>query len=216
MTFIPHSAHPGIPSARGGWFVKPHNPHQKPPADIDEDDWLVQCEPLTQCFEGCYLTAYPDPCSPMANALVGAGIWYDVLAGAPIPAQYASLDPDPWSCGWGQTGDDVSEGTEWTQDYADMRLGYTLEDCGDDVDRLVIVPLTAYQKAALADFIYNEGVGNFESSTLLALLNQADYAGAADEFPKWNLAGGEVNSWLVKRRACEQELFLTGTWTQPD
>jgi lysozyme len=215
--FIPHSAHPGIPSARGGWHVKPRHPRPAPtpPPNIPDSDWREQCQPLTEYFEGCYLHAYPDPCSEMANALVSAGIWYDVLDGAPIPSQYASLDPDPWTCGWGQTGSDVSSGTEWEQDYADERLGDTLITCGDQVDGAVTVPLAPNQKAALADFIYNEGIGNFQSSTMLKLLNSGDIEGAADEFPKWNLAGGQVNSWLVKRRACEQELFLTGTWTPP-
>lgn len=223
MTFIPHAAHPGIPSARGGWWFKPRNP--RPPRRFPdgswnlparESFWLVQAMPLTEYFEGCYLTAYPDPCSPMAQALVSAGLWYDVLDGMAIPSQYQSLDGTPWTDGWGQTGPDVHQGTVWTQHYADARLGGTSLKTGQFVQSCITVPVTQSQIAACEDFTYNEGDSAFKSSTLLRLLNEGDYDGAAAEFPKWNLAGGQVNSWLVKRRACEQQLFLTGTWTPPE
>ena len=40
-------------------------------------------------------------------------------------------------------------------------------------------------------------------------LNQSDYDGAADEFLRWDKAGGEVLAGLTKRREQERELFLT-------
>jgi lysozyme len=52
-----------------------------------------------------------------------------------------------------------------------------------------------------------------QESTLLRLLNQRDYAGAADQFGRWVYA--TVNGvktelpGLVKRRAAERALFLT-------
>ncbi|OTP79508.1 Phage lysin / Phage lysozyme or muramidase [Caballeronia sordidicola] len=81
------------------------------------------------------------------------------------------------------------------------------------VDSLVKVPLASHEKAALVDFTFNVGSKNLQTSTLLKLLNAGDYAGAANEFPKWNLASGKVMPGLVKRRARERSLFLTGTWT---
>ena len=54
----------------------------------------------------------------------------------------------------------------------------------------------------------NEGSG-FKGSTLLRLLNQGDYEGAADQLPRWNKAGGRVNPVLVGRRGRERDLFLT-------
>jgi lysozyme len=76
------------------------------------------------------------------------------------------------------------------------------------LDSLVKVSLTQNQYDALADFVYNVGVGNFASSTLLKKLNAKDYAGAANEFPKWNKGGGKVLNGLVRRRKKEQDLFL--------
>ena len=68
------------------------------------------------------------------------------------------------------------------------------------------------EKAALVDFTFNLGSGNLQTSTLLKLLNAGDYAGAANELPKWNLGSGRVQPGLVTRRARERSLFLTGVW----
>ncbi|MDI5754417.1 hypothetical protein MJL79_28970, partial [Salmonella enterica subsp. enterica serovar Montevideo] len=46
---------------------------------------------------------------------------------------------------------------------------------GQFADRLVRVPLTPYQKTALATFIFNTGVTAFSKSTLLKKLNAGDY-----------------------------------------
>jgi lysozyme len=73
----------------------------------------------------------------------------------------------------------------------------------------VKVPLTGNQKAALADFIYNEGAGNFSSSTLLRLLNVGDFSGASAQFLVWDVAGGEMISGLLRRREAEKALFNT-------
>lgn len=150
-----------------------------------EPDWLGLCRPLTEASESCRLNAYPDPASGGA----------------------------PWTIGWGATGAGIVEGTVWTKDHADSRLTLDLNARADIVDRLVKVVLTPAKKAALVDFVYNLGEGNFESSTLLKRLNAGDYQAAADEFPKWNLAHGNVMPGLVRRRARERDLFLTGKWS---
>jgi lysozyme len=58
-------------------------------------------------------------------------------------------------------------------------------------------------------FVYNVGAGNFAKSTLLKKLNNADYQGAANEFLRWNKAGGKVLNGLTRRRDAERSLFLT-------
>jgi lysozyme len=55
--------------------------------------------------------------------------------------------------------------------------------------------------------VYNLGGGNLRRSTLLRLLNAGDYAGAAKEFDKWNMAGGKVLAGLVRRRQAETDMF---------
>ena len=57
-------------------------------------------------------------------------------------------------------------------------------------------------------FTYNLGSANLGSSTLLKLLNVKDYAGAAEQFSRWNKAGGQVLAGLTKRRAAERAMFL--------
>ncbi|QCO05435.1 lysozyme [Azospirillum argentinense] len=96
---------------------------------------------------------------------------------------------------------------------AEVFLRADMADAAAQVDRLVTVPLTDQQRGALASFVFNLGAGALRDSTLLRLLNQRDYAGAAKEFPKWVYAtvnGKKVQlDGLKKRRAAERELFET-------
>lgn len=62
---------------------------------------------------------------------------------------------------------------------------------------------------ALVSFAFNVGLGNLQSSTLRMKFNRGDIAGAADEFLKWNKAGGRVLKGLQNRRVDERNLFLS-------
>nr|WP_075360487.1 lysozyme [Caballeronia sordidicola] len=73
---------------------------------------------------------------------------------------------EPWTCGWGATGETITKGTVWTQSRADARLTADLMRFAAVVDSLVKVPLAPHEKAALVDFTFNLGSGNFEGSTL--------------------------------------------------
>lgn len=72
------------------------------------------------------------------------------------------------------------------------------------------VPVTQEHFDALVSFTFNLGCGALNKSALLRKLNAGDYRGSCDEFPKWVYAGGKVLPGLVKRRAQERELCLTG------
>lgn len=76
------------------------------------------------------------------------------------------------------------------------------------VEKLVKVPLNDNEFGALVSFAYNVGTGALEKSTLLKKLNAGDRAGAAEEFPRWNKAGGKELPGLTKRRLAERDLFL--------
>jgi lysozyme len=91
-------------------------------------------------------------------------------------------------------------------DMLTARLGYFAYQ----VDKSVTVPMTAEMHAALASFAYNVGMGAFNKSTLLRKLNAGDYVGACNELPRWMFAGGKVWAGLVKRRAEERALCLSG------
>lgn len=77
------------------------------------------------------------------------------------------------------------------------------------VPRLIKAKLTDQQWGALGDFIFNLGSGALQRSTLRNMLNRGDYEGAANEFPKWNKAGGIVRSGLTRRRLAERQMFLS-------
>jgi len=74
----------------------------------------------------------------------------------------------------------------------------------------VAVPITQNQFDALVSLAFNIGEGAFKRSTLVRLLNDGDYIGAAEQFDRWNKAGGQVNRALVQRRATERALFSGG------
>ncbi|WP_342622623.1 lysozyme [Pseudomonas alkylphenolica] len=112
-----------------------------------------------------------------------------------------------WTIGYGATRG-VKAGMSITKEQAERMLINDVQRFEPEVERLVKVPLTSNQWDALVSFTYNLGAANLESSTLLRLLNADDYAGAAEQFPRWNKAGGKVLPGLVRRREAERVLFL--------
>ena len=111
-----------------------------------------------------------------------------------------------WTIGYGHTGG-VVEGQTCTLEQADYWLRCDVSTAVAAVNRLVDVELTQGEFDALVDFTYNEGQGRLESSTMLKLLNSGDYAGAANEFDKWDLAGGVKVAGLLRRRQAEVAEF---------
>lgn len=61
---------------------------------------------------------------------------------------------------------------------------------------------------ACVSFTYNVGTGAFRSSTLLKKFNAGQRNAAANEFLKWNKAGGRALPGLTRRRKSERKLFL--------
>ncbi len=148
---------------------------------------------LIHSFEGCEkkrpdgkIEAYPDP---------GSG-------------------GEPWTIGWGSTGDDpfnggrIRKGTVWTQAQCDERFVKHLAQFEKAVrDAVGSAKTTQAQFDALVSFTYNLGAGNLNSSTLLKKHKAGDYAGAANEFGRWNKASGKVMAGLTRRRAAEATLY---------
>ncbi|MGR0187230.1 lysozyme [Azospirillum aestuarii] len=97
---------------------------------------------------------------------------------------------------------------------AEVFLRADMAEAVQDVDRLVTAPLTDRQRGALASFVFNLGAGALRDSTLLRLLNERDYDGAAGQFGRWVFAtvnGKKVElEGLKKRRAAEMALFEAG------
>ncbi|MBW2956142.1 MULTISPECIES: lysozyme [Hafnia] len=137
---------------------------------------------LIKQFEGCRLTAYQD----------SVGVW-------------------TIGYGWTQPvdGKPVGKGMTITQQKADDLLKQGVIQYENGVNSLVKVQLNQNQFDALVDFAYNLGVNALKGSTLLRKINTGDYAGAANEFTKWNKAGGKELVGLTRRREAEKSLFLS-------
>jgi lysozyme len=71
------------------------------------------------------------------------------------------------------------------------------------------VSLTQGQFDALVSFSFNVGLGTLQRSTLRQKVLRGDMEGAADEFLKYNKAGGKVLKGLDIRRKDERALFLS-------
>lgn len=137
---------------------------------------------LIKRFEGCKLTAYPDP---------GSG-------------------GDPITIGYGATGPGIKPGVVWSQAQADKRLEDDLNTFSNQVKACLTCSLSENEFSAVVSLVYNIGIGNFKKSTLLKLLNgNAEKGLAGTEFLRWNKANGVVLNGLTRRRAAEKKLFLT-------
>ncbi len=113
-----------------------------------------------------------------------------------------------WTIGYGHTGPDVTQGLVWTQQQADDALQGDLGVPEAIVNQTVTVPLNQNQFDALVSLVFNIGGGNFGKSTLLNLLNQKAYIGAAAQFLRWDKVDGLPVKGLFNRRTDERALFL--------
>jgi lysozyme len=77
------------------------------------------------------------------------------------------------------------------------------------VTTLCPVQLTQGNFDGLVSFAFNVGLGTLQRSTLRQKVLRGDIEGAADEFLKYNKAGGKVLKGLVTRRNDERALFLS-------
>ena len=112
--------------------------------------------------------------------------------------------------GYGHTGSDVAEGQTVTEEEAEEILRKDLTKFEDYVKNYVECELNQEQFDALVAWTFNLGPGNLKSSTLLKRLNENDYDDVPNQIRRWNRAGGEVVSGLVRRRNSEAHLFEHG------
>ena len=95
---------------------------------------------------------------------------------------------------------------------AEIALNNHLQEIHQELDQLLKVNLSEQQLSALASISFNVGIGSIKESTLIKKINQEDYAGAANEFLRWDKAnqGGRLVQMpgLTRRRHAERQLFL--------
>lgn len=114
-----------------------------------------------------------------------------------------------WTIGYGQTKG-IKEGMTWTQNQADEDLVKTaLEVLNRAIKYSPILASANIEKlSAIADFIYNLGIGNYATSTLKKKVDAGDWVSAASEIKRWDKAAGKVLKGLTVRREKEAALLL--------
>lgn len=135
---------------------------------------LVLLEPLVKEFEGCELEAYLD--------------------GGGVP-----------TIGYGHTGSLVKLGLVWTQAQADSTLAADLISHYQSL--LAVSPnlqrTAAGRQAALTDFVYNLGIGQYIHSILRSAVDCGAWQAVKTQLARWNHDGGVVVPGLDRRRKAE-------------
>ena len=143
---------------------------------------------LIKEFEGCHLTAYPDPLSGGA----------------------------PWTIGYGTTrytdGRPVQKGDHTNAVEADMLLRLEVDKIADKLRATVPfwVAMSDQQKCALISFAYNLGAGFYGSKgfeTISKRLREKDWAGVPDALLLYRNPGSNVEAGLKRRRIAEGDLW---------
>jgi len=148
--------------------------------DVIRPAAVAAVRPLVEHFEGLNLKAYRD-------------------------------EVNVWTIGYGHTADEgppfPSEGMTITTEEADQILAEDLQRNAIGVASLVKAQINDAMFGALTSFAFNLGLGNLRQSSLLAYLNARNFFAAANEFGKWNHAGGKVFNGLTRRRSSEVNFF---------
>ena len=94
-----------------------------------------------------------------------------------------------------------------TEEKALELFAKDIEAIRKQMNSLIKVPINKNQQLALLSLRYNIGGEAFKDSTLLRLLNQGNYTGAALRFGEWRIANGTISRGLEARRERERVLF---------
>ena len=95
-----------------------------------------------------------------------------------------------------------------SEDDAEALLKADLIVAESAVCRLIKVPLSDNQYAALVSFTFNLGGGALQRSTLRSRLNREEYGSVPSELQKWFFCGGIKSKGLIRRRAAEAALWV--------
>ena len=119
-----------------------------------------------------------------------------------------------WTIGVGNTyyedHSPVKKGDIITQERADSLLKMIATSFGDYVNSKVTAKLTQNQFDSLVSICYNIGKGNFNSSTLLKVVNKNTNDTSIEvQFQSWCRAGGKVLPGLLNRRNAEYKNYIS-------
>lgn len=102
---------------------------------------------------------------------------------------------------------DLSQWSPLTEEEAEELLQRDMVKATDAVLRLTEIELEDHQLAALIDFAFNCGAGNYQASTLRKKVNRGDFADVPRQLSRWVFARGVKLPGLVRRRKAEAEVW---------
>ena len=152
---------------------------------------------LIKEFEGCHLSAYPDP-----------------LSGG-----------DPWTIGYGTTryssGTPVKRGDQINVIEADMLLRLEIDRIADKLRSTVPhwQVMDDDQRSALVSFAYNLGSGFYGTAgfeTISRCLHQRDWAAVPAALELYRNPGTNVEAGLLRRRRAEGKLWGEHQSVEPE
>jgi len=109
--------------------------------------------------------------------------------------------------GYGHTKG-VKIGQTITEEEAERLLREDLIVAENEINRHNL-NLNQNQFDALVSFVFNVGIGNFQTSTLLKKIKlDPNNKSIENEFKSWVYSGGKVSLGLIKRRKEEAELYF--------
>ena len=117
-----------------------------------------------------------------------------------------------WTIGYGHTKG-VEEGQTITKERAEELLIEELAEYENHVLSAVNNQLDQCMFDAMVSWTYNLGPSNLRSSTLLKVLNNADYDAVPEQIKRWNKANGKILEGLIRRREAEALLFEGKDWS---
>ena len=136
---------------------------------------------LIKKFEGCSLTAYPDP----------------------------GTKGEPYTIAYGWTGKvdgkSIKPGMKIDELTADRLLRTGVVSFDQAVSKMLKVSVTQNQYDALVSLAYNIGTLALSSSTLMKKLNAGDFDGACEQVLRWDKFNGKPLAGLTKRRQAEYQ-----------
>lgn len=104
-----------------------------------------------------------------------------------------------------------------TEEQAEIWLKEDMFESASAVEKMCTVPLNEYQFGALVSICFNIGQGRLKRDSIIRMLNDHDYEGAAGDWwqnrrDKAPSKGGVILEGLQERRSAECHYFITGEY----
>ncbi len=129
---------------------------------------------------------------------------------------YVPIPGDVPTAGYGHADIRLPVGKRIDKQQALKWLDEDTKKAQEAIKRCVKVPLTQAEFDAYTSFTLNAGTAAFCNSTLVKLLNQANYKAACDQLHRWVYSNGKKIKGLENRRNMETLTCTSGIYPKTD